>query len=106
MADLIINTISIPDGLRLSLQGDAGMADLEPLDRELMRAAAAGPAIVVVDLSQLKFISSAGMGAFLKMRSILAKKNGIVRLSGASPEIAEAFQRARLDKLFDFVDAV
>jgi anti-anti-sigma factor len=105
MPDLIISTTPLPDGVRISLQGDAGISDLDLLDVELTRAVSAEPAVVAIDLSQLRFISSAAMGSLLKMRRVVVLKNGIVRLGGATPQIAEAFQRAKLENHFEFVDA-
>jgi anti-anti-sigma factor len=106
MRNLKITTTSLTNGFRMALEGEAGMEALEELEGEMARIVAEAPELVAIDLSALTFISSAGMGAFLMMRMALVKKNGALRVGGATPEIAEAFRRARLDRVLEFVDSV
>ena len=106
MDGLTIEAKTIPQGFRVALSGEADATNSEILDAEIQRMAAANPKLVAFDLSNLIFISSAAMGALVKMRGLIFKSGGRVVIGGTSPQIREAFRRARLDQLLEFVDAV
>ena len=106
MDGLTIEAKIIPQGFRVALCGEADASNSEILDAEILRMAAASPKLVAFDMSNLIFISSAAMGALVKMRGLIFKSGGKVVIGGTSPQIREAFRRARLDQLLEFVDAV
>lgn len=93
------------DGLVIAqLAGSASVDQEAILERAFMRLAALDHKLLVFDLSQLTFISSLGMGAFVSLIKAAKRHETAVRLAAAQPSIYEAFKRARLTDRFEFYD--
>jgi anti-anti-sigma factor len=88
-------------GLIVRLIGDAGVAVAEEMEAKLMELTADKPRLVVLDLAQLSFISSLGMGSLVNFHKAIHRQGGTVRLAGAQPLVADAFRRSRLHNLLD-----
>ena len=56
---------------------------------------------VVFDLSQLRFIDSSGLGAFLSCLRQLSSKGGELKLCGMSTQVYETFELVRMHRIFD-----
>ena len=56
---------------------------------------------VVFDLSQLRFIDSSGLGAFLSCLRQLSTKGGELKLCGMSTQMYETFELVRMHRIFD-----
>jgi anti-sigma B factor antagonist len=95
-----------PQGLLVKLQGEAGLAQIDTLSNHFMKIMARHPAKVVLDISQLGFIASAGMGALVSLERGLRRRGGKVYLAAPQPEVREAFYRARLQDIFTIVATV
>jgi anti-sigma B factor antagonist len=85
----------------VAIRGDAGMAFVGQLQQELSRVLEAKPELVVLDLTDLAFISSMGMGTLVNFRNGVGKAGGTVKLAALQPMLAEAFRRARLTEMFE-----
>lgn len=61
---------------------------------------------VVVDLSALDFLDSAGMGMLLVVRDLVAERGGRATLSGAAGQVARMLRLAKFGDFFtlDFPD--
>jgi anti-anti-sigma factor len=59
--------------------------------------------VVTLDLSGLEYISSAGLGVFLKTQKRLVSGGGKLRLAGASPHLREIFQYSGFDQIFEIL---
>ncbi|MBO0733246.1 MAG: STAS domain-containing protein [Methylocapsa sp.] len=59
---------------------------------------------VVFDLSQLRFIDSSGLGAFLSCLRQLSTRGGELKLCGMSTQIYQTFELVRMHKIFDIYD--
>lgn len=59
---------------------------------------------LVVDLSKVSFIDSAGLGALLFGRRIFSESEGDLKILGAKDSVLNVFKIARLDRVFDFFD--
>jgi anti-anti-sigma factor len=90
-----------PSGLIIKIAGDAGVENIETLERELTKLSAARPPLIVFDLSGLDFIASLGMGALMSFRKGIVRNGGIVRIAAAKPAVLDAFKRAALKELFN-----
>ena len=90
----------------VAIRGDAGMAFVGQLQQELSRVLEGKPELVVLDLTDLTFISSMGMGTLVSFRSGVGKVGGSVKLAALKPVLAEAFRRARLTEMFELFDSV
>lgn len=92
--------------LLVSLKGDAGMATIGQLQKDLSDICERKPQLTVLDMSELTFISSMGMGTLVSFLRGVEKCGGKVRIAALQPMIAEVFRRARLNKVFELHDTV
>ncbi|HVS03596.1 MAG TPA: STAS domain-containing protein [Thermoanaerobaculia bacterium] len=53
-----------------------------------------------LDLAELAYVSSAGLGLLVALQLRLAKKGGSVTLANASPQVRELLSLAGLDQVF------
>src|SRR5262245_47747865 len=106
MSALQVEVIESPQGVIPRLAGDGGAVGTESLHVCLASLSARRPALVVFDLAQLAFVASLFMGALVSFRRGLERHGGTVKLAAPQPSVLEAFQRARLDQLFEFSESV
>jgi anti-sigma B factor antagonist len=90
----------------VAIRGDAGMAFVGQLQQELSRVLEGKPELVVLDLTDLAFISSMGMGTLVNFRNGVGKIGGTVKLAALKPMLAESFRRARLTEMFEIHETV
>lgn len=68
--------------------------------KDAMRAETdGGPERVVLDLSQVSFIDSSGLGAVVAAKKLL-NGNHILELAGLTPVVAKVFKLTRMDTVF------
>jgi anti-anti-sigma factor len=99
--DLTVSLTDLPWGFLLHVVGAACTTNLGPMDSHLTRMLACRPQRVVLDLSELTFLSSMAMGWLLRLRRDLARWNGRVIIACALPSIRESLETARLAELFE-----
>ena len=81
---------------------DLDDAALDQLQLEIAAAAAQQPTLpVVLDLSQVGFIPSLGLGTLVMLMRNLKKNGQRFLLVGVQPEVRTVFAITRLDKLFE-----
>lgn len=56
-----------------------------------------------IDLSQTKFVDSAGLGALVALRKTAAEHKGGVRLINPSPHVQQILELTRLHRVFEIV---
>ena len=56
---------------------------------------------VVLDLSQLRFVDSSGLGAILSCLRQLSAKSGDLKLCGMSKQVRGLFELVRMHRIFD-----
>ena len=61
---------------------------------------------LVLDMSELEFICSVGLGAIIAAHLRCRHCNGVVKLVDPKPAIRELLEVTRLTKLFDLYDSV
>jgi anti-anti-sigma factor len=82
------------------LIGEARL-DIEDAAFQLNRVVAFHPKWVIVDVSQLTFLSSIGMSLLLNLRRTVGQGGGPVKLAGLQPLVSKAMAHARLLELFE-----
>ena len=86
--------------------GSANMNEAQRL-RETLEALAAGKARrIVVDLSEMDFISSVGLGAIISAHLKCRHHQGRIFFVNPQPAVAELLETTRLTKLFPIYDDV
>jgi anti-anti-sigma factor len=89
----------VDDGFNFKLISGAA-ADLESIEKELNRVAAAKPRKVYVDMGACEMIGSAGMGALLHFQSQLRANGGTMKIVAIQKFVFNSFKIGRLDQLF------
>ncbi len=85
------------DSQRVALAGRLDTHSYDELDRQLAPLLASSIRSLVLDLSGLEYISSAGVRSVFKARKALSARGGKVLVANPQPQIA---------KVFDIVKAV
>lgn len=93
-------------GTILRLVGQIGLAEAEEFDRQCRRVAESRPARVVLDMSGLTMLSSAGIGALLRLQKMFASIQCEVRLAALPAEIVQILELSRLTSLFTVAPTV
>jgi len=76
----------------IKLTGSLDTQTFAQLDTELQRLDATAASLVVLDLKELNYISSAGIRVIQKGVRALAKHGGILKLFNPQPQVAKVFQ--------------
>jgi anti-anti-sigma factor len=84
----------------IRLIGEARL-DVEDAAFQLNRVVALHPKTIIVDVSDLTFLSSIGMSLFVNLRRTASRSGGVVKLVGLRPMVSTAMAHARLLELFE-----
>jgi anti-anti-sigma factor len=106
MTPLHIEVVETEQGIIIRLSGDGGTVAVDALQRPLSGIQARKPTLVIFDLAGLTTVASLFMGALVTFRRCLVRSGGSVKLARPRPLVLEAFQRARLDQLFEVTHSV
>lgn len=88
------------DAAVIHLSGRLTFAENSAFRRVVEGLQHAGSDDVVIDLAELDFIDSAGMGMLLVARDLTAARGGRVRLGNASGQVARMLQLAKFGDFF------
>jgi len=95
----LINAIPV-----LHIRGEMRL-DVSEVERALNRLSAGRPPVAVIDLSEVPFISSLGMGLLNGFRrGLLSHGGGVTRLAALQPDVLKALTLCRLTDLFEIHD--
>jgi len=98
--ELIVHQSS--DGPIVRVKGEATIHCAGALLDGLLVATAQRPAVVTIDLAELRFISSLAMGILITFRRGVLRRGGRVRLAPKiHPSVHDALARAQLLDLFE-----
>ncbi len=86
--------------LTVSLVGEANF-DFDRAGQHIDQILRHKPAAVIVDASQLTFISSIGMCFLLNLRKALQESGGTLRLDKLQPLVRKAMEHAHVIHLFE-----
>ena len=88
------------DAAVVKVSGPAGIAEAEKLRRKLMKIVDKKTPLIVIDMSEMDFISSVGLGAIISAHLKCRYYGGRIRLAGPTPAVAQLLETTRLTKLF------
>jgi len=90
------------DGItKVNLIGDVYVEQADELMVIFKEIIKKSPREVVIDMVNLKSISSSGIGKIIFLYKGLLKKNGKVRITGVNETIMQIFKIIKLDKLME-----
>ena len=84
----------------LPISGDVDLASAPSLREHLTEITEAAPAFVVIDMADLEFIDSTGLGVLVGTLRRVRAAGGDVRLARARTGIARVFAVTGLDRVF------
>ena len=104
MYELVIEIEKIPSGVTvIRLRGPVTMKDIFEF-QESARSQAGGP--ILIDLEQVPYIDSAGLGALLGVMASCERDGRRFGITGACDRVRTLFQVTRVDTLIPSFDSV
>ena len=83
----------------LSLFGEVDASNSVILDEAIQELVEAGAQSIIIDGSQLEYISSAGLGVFMSYLEDFNDQGISMKICGLSPKVYEVFKILGLDQL-------
>ena len=90
----------------LRLVGRLDASTVGQLERTLSDAQQAGVRAILIDLSQLVYVSSSGLRVMLSARSAIRKKGGDIFLCALSHSVREVFDMVGFSAIFSLFETV
>lgn len=103
---LLCTVEDVSEGILVRIRGQADTAATAEIDRSFLRVTAGRPRLVVLDLSEMSFVSSLAMGSLMNLHRAVTRQGGRLRLAAVQPLVAEAFTRVRLPEVIEICDSV
>jgi anti-sigma B factor antagonist len=95
-----------PDAVLVTLDGELEFAQALTFDEALRKVERRGSASIVVDLRELAFIDSAGVGTLLAARRRAARAGRRIVIVQGPPAVRRLFAIAGLADAFELVDDI
>jgi len=99
---LVVRGVREGDAFLMSLYGELDIASARVLERRLQMAAASRSGRVVLDLSGLQFVDSAGLHALVRAQDDLRDAGQEVALLRGPRAVQRVFELTGAEELFDF----
>lgn len=84
----------------VALRGRLDASGSPELERQLATAIAAGSKVLVIDCSELRYVSSAGLGAFLASAKLAQSSGGTMSFAGLTQHVRSVFDMVGFFSLF------
>ena len=84
--------MEFPDHVLVSVAGEIGAAAEDQFREALVSALRQEPRCLVVDLADVPFMASAGVGVLMGIHAVLAGRGGSLVLSSPSPAVARVLE--------------
>lgn len=98
-------TAQDPTMTTVHVGGEIDVYTAPALRRELDEQIHGGCKQLVVDLSDVTFMDSTGLGVLVGRLKLLRAQGGTLRIRGASERVVKVFTITGLDRVFDLVTA-
>jgi anti-anti-sigma factor len=99
---LTANLTYLSWGALLRLEGEAGIANLGPMESLLTQTLARRPRLTILDVSELSILSTLAMGLLVRFQGGLGRWGGRVVVVGTRPTVRASLEAAHLAGLFEF----
>lgn len=100
MQAFTVNVVPRDPHVVVEVRGDVNVMEADHLRNDLRPVLQRKPSRIVLDVSDLQFINSLGLGVLLEFRKDAQDKGVELRLAGARGRIADMLQKTRLVELF------
>ena len=103
---LNIETSQSDQQVVITLVGNASMEHCERLNSSLLEACKSQPSLLIIDLSELRFICSLGLGAIVVAYLRVQKGGGRIALVQPTPAIRDMLATTKLGTLLPIFDTI
>jgi anti-sigma B factor antagonist len=103
---LEVQTIVAAKRAIVRVSGDAGLANVARLEAELTNVASNRLPLVIIDLTDLTFIASRGMGVLVSFHRRMSLQKGHVRVAAPKSRVRDALEIARLNTVLDMYESL
>lgn len=93
-------------GTVLEVAGDLDMSTTPRLRDRLLEVVESGARTVVVDLTDVGFMDSSGLGALVVAYKELRERDGWLGLAGVRPPVRKVFSITSVDRVIELFDTV
>ena len=91
----------------LSLSGSfVGRSDVSDFEQAVFGLLKEEIVCIVLDLSELKFIASAGLGAMISAMVSVGRREGALKLAAIHGDVSRTIRSMHLDQVFEVYDTV
>ena len=97
---LFIKTEIVDNRIHIILQGTIYVEDAKEMTEKLVALIESGQTRLLIDLSQVEYIDSSGLGMLIRIQKIAVRNGGNVVLKGVQGLVRELFEMTRLTALF------
>ena len=89
----------------LTVDGDLVIGEPETLFKKTVaRLLEQGHSNLLVDLSNVRFLDSSGLGALVRAMTTSQNEGGQTKLLGAGPQVRKLLEMTKLDSVFELFD--
>ena len=100
-------TSSVRDGRRVvRVSGEVDVHSGPQLRDHLLALVAGGEHDIVIDLSEVSFLDSSGLGVLVMVHKRVRSTGGALRLAGCQPEVVSIFHLTALDRVIEMFPTV
>ncbi|HEX2805487.1 MAG TPA: STAS domain-containing protein [Kineosporiaceae bacterium] len=100
-------TSSVHQGRRIvRVTGEVDVNTGPKLRDHLLALVAGGEHDIVVDLSEVSFLDSSGLGVLVMVHKRIRTAGGALRLAGCQPEVVSIFHVTALDRVMEMYSTV
>lgn len=103
---LKIDTTVRDDGHIIRVTGEVDLRTSPHLRNRLLQLIEKHPKRLVIDLANVSYMDSSGVGTMVEIKRRLERSGGQVILAGLQPRVRSVFEITQLDKFFDIVEDV
>ena len=86
--------------MQIILRGTIYVEDAKEMTEKLVALIEAGQTRLLIDLSQVEYIDSSGLGMLIRIQKIAVRNGGNVVLKGVQGLVRELFEMTRLTAIF------
>lgn len=100
----VVNPSSEGDLTVLGLEGYLDAHTAPEFERAVQAQIDAGSVRLIVDGTELKYISSAGLGVFMSFIEEVREKGGDIKICGLVPKVRQVFDILGFHAIYDMLD--
>ncbi len=89
----------------ITVRGEIGTETVDQFKEKIDQVINDGKKKLIIDLQEVNYLNSMGLGVFASALKKLKKSNGDLKFINLSPTVMELLERSRLDKVFNVFES-